>query len=139
MTKLSLINHAYGEVQCQFAPGSVTRETQGGWTSQVIAGSDDPLRVWQGGGGQNLSFTLEFVGPKGREHLKALEATARRGAWRNAHQPPIWLLYIGKKVTPVIVESVRVTEDTYDRSMQAGHATADVSLARYKPFTVGAT
>ena len=139
MTKVSLVHHVYGEIQLQYAPVSISNNLEGGWTSKPIAGVDDPLRVWSGGGGETFSFQADFVGRRGRQNLRALRGSARRGAWRNAGAPPVWLLYIGARVTPVIVESVHATLEMFDSHMGAGHATADVALARYRTFSVGAS
>lgn len=138
MAGIALVHPEYGEIQIRYAPQSIEYQTGGGWDSQPVPGSDDPLLRWAGGPGYKITFTADFVGSKDVPRGLKLLAAARANPWPEATEPPTWSLYIGQKVVAVKILEVALTTSHFDRAMNPGKVSVNITVQKWREFAVSA-
>jgi hypothetical protein len=116
---------------------SLERSFGGGWQETAVPGSDDPLLRWGGGTGQEISLEVEFLGRQRATAFRMAQAAQETG-WRNEGAPPTWNFVLGRRVIPVKILSIRLTEEQLDREGQPRYVKAFLTLKKFRQFTVRA-
>ena len=138
MQHISFVSPEHGEIQFQQNPQEIETSIASGWQGQTIAGVDDQLLSFGGGGGLTKTLTVKFFGARGRKTAELLEKTARRQPWRGAQAPPVWNLVIGNRVLPVIVDGLTKRESYFNHKLEPELIEFDLTLRKYVRFGIKA-
>jgi hypothetical protein len=134
----SLVHKTHGVIPLQYVPESITRERSANWQANDIPGTDDPLLTWVSGSGLTINVTAMFGGKAGWDVVTDLFAATTRNSYVNVSAPPVWSLYTGLRIVPVVVVSVSETQKNWDKNGEPDLCEVSISLRKYVPFKISA-
>jgi hypothetical protein len=134
----SLVHKTHGVIPLQYVPDSITRERTANWQANDIPGTDDPLLTWVSGSGLTINVTAMCGGKVGRDLVTDLFESVTRNAYVNISAPPVWSLYTGTRIVPVVVLSVSETQKNWDKNGDPDLSEVGIALRKYVPFKISA-
>jgi hypothetical protein len=134
----TLTHPRHQDIEIWYVPDALEESREAGWSETPIPGADNPLLVWQGSRGLDLTLGVAFAGRTALNSAQRLEATTQQGGWAGESAPPVWRLVIGRRVIPVVVMSVRSTRRFWDDQKRATFVDIQISLKRWQQFSISA-
>lgn len=134
----TLTHPRHQDIEIWYQPDALEESREAGWEEMQIPGADNPMLVWKGSRGLELSLSVGFAGRTALDSAQRLEATTQQGGWAGESAPPVWRLVIGRRVVPVVVLSVRSTRRYWDEQTRASMVEISLTLKRWQQFSISA-